>query len=36
MIISSHFITLDGVIGSPEVWHPSTPHKKASTCCSRS
>lgn len=22
MIISSHFITMDGVIGSPEVWHP--------------
>lgn len=23
MIISSHFITLDGVIGSPERWHPA-------------
>ncbi|MFI0450114.1 dihydrofolate reductase family protein [Actinomadura sp. 6N118] len=23
MIISSHFVTLDGVIGSPEQWHPA-------------
>lgn len=23
MIISSHFVTVDGVIGSPEQWHPT-------------